>query len=87
MSANTTLNPANPDVSVPAQGVSAVVVDSSSRLPLLVMFGAGAFWLVISSILGLISSIKFHSPDFLAAPASVGDMARSSRRTGGPEAG
>src|SRR5262249_48132056 len=40
--------------------------DISCRLPLLVLFGTGAMWLVLSSVLGLIASIKFHSPGFLA---------------------
>jgi len=41
-------------------------IDFSCRLPLLVMFVSAAVWLVIASIFGLISSIKFHSPGFLA---------------------
>jgi len=41
-------------------------IDASARPPLFVLFFSGAIWLVISSIFGLIASIKFHSPDFLA---------------------
>lgn len=41
----------------------------SCRVPLLVLFISGAIWLLIGSALGLISSIKFHSPDFLANQA------------------
>jgi len=41
-------------------------IDFSCRLPLLVMFVSAAVWLVIASIFGLIGSIKFHSPRFLA---------------------
>jgi cytochrome c oxidase cbb3-type subunit 1 len=33
---------------------------------LFVLFISAAVWLVIASVLGLIASIKFHSPDFLA---------------------
>jgi len=41
-------------------------IDSSCRPPLLGLFLGGAVWLVIGSILALISSIKFHAPQFLA---------------------
>lgn len=63
--------PESPNPSLSARiatpsGVSTAEIDASSRLPLLMLFGAGAFWLVVSSVLGLISSIKFHSPDFLS---------------------
>ncbi len=42
-------------------------IDASLRVPLLALFGGAAFWLVISSVLAMIASIKFHAPDFLAA--------------------
>lgn len=38
----------------------------SCRLPLLVMFISGGIWLLMGSVLGLLASIKFHSPNFLA---------------------
>src|SRR5438132_2898589 len=41
-------------------------IDASCRLPLLVMFGSAAVWLLIASAFALIASIKFHSPNFLA---------------------
>ena len=41
-------------------------IDSSLRVPLLALFGGAAFWLVVSSVLAMIASIKFHAPDFLA---------------------
>lgn len=44
-------------------------IDSSGRVPLLVLFGAAASWLVIASIFALIGSIKFHEPNFLADSA------------------
>ena len=43
------------------------MIDASLRLPLLALFGGAAFWLVVSSVLAMIASIKFHAPDFLAA--------------------
>src|SRR6185295_7060964 len=33
---------------------------------LLIMFLSAAGWLIVASVLGLIASIKFHSPNFLA---------------------
>jgi cytochrome c oxidase cbb3-type subunit 1 len=44
-------------------------MDVSCRLPLLVLLMSAAVWLVIASGFALISSIKFHSPVFLAGPA------------------
>ena len=35
-------------------------------MPLLALFGGAALWLVAGSVLGLLASIKFHVPDFLA---------------------
>jgi cytochrome c oxidase cbb3-type subunit 1 len=44
-------------------------IDISCRLPLFVMFVSAAAWLVIGSIFALISTIKFHNPNFLAGTA------------------
>jgi cytochrome c oxidase cbb3-type subunit 1 len=41
-------------------------IDRSYCVPLLALFGGAAFWLVVGSVLGLLVSIKFHAPDFLA---------------------
>jgi cytochrome c oxidase cbb3-type subunit 1 len=41
-------------------------IDASLRVPLLALFGGAAFWLVVSSVLAMIASIKFHAPDFVA---------------------
>lgn len=41
-------------------------IDASCRLPLLTLFGSAAVWLVISSILGFIASLKFHNAKLLA---------------------
>jgi cytochrome c oxidase cbb3-type subunit 1 len=35
------------------------------------LFKGAAFWLVVSSIFGLIASLKFHKPDFLAGAAAL----------------
>ena len=50
----------------PAPGNASGQTDASARLPLFALFGGAAFWLVLSSIFGLIGSIKFHGPKFLA---------------------
>jgi cytochrome c oxidase cbb3-type subunit 1 len=41
-------------------------IDRSCCIPLLALFGGAALWLVIGSVLGLLASIKFHAPGFLA---------------------
>jgi len=46
--------------------VSNQQIDASCRVPLLVLFGGAALWLVVGLVLALIASIKFHAPDFLA---------------------
>ncbi len=46
--------------------VSPVELDRSCRAPLFVLFVSAAIWLVLGSVLSLIASIKFHSPEFLA---------------------
>ena len=38
-------------------------IDASCRLPLLVLFGGAALWLVVSSVLALVASLTFHMPD------------------------
>jgi cytochrome c oxidase cbb3-type subunit 1 len=44
-------------------------VDASCRLPLVVLFLSAAVWLLVASVFGLIASIKFHAPGFLADSA------------------
>ncbi len=44
-------------------------IDTSCRLPLVVLFLSAAVWLLIASVFGLIASIKFHAPGFLADSA------------------
>src|SRR5712691_7436314 len=56
-------------MTTPIQPQSASIpagLDAACRIPLLLIFVSAAKWLVIGSILGLIASIKFHSPSFLA---------------------
>lgn len=41
-------------------------IDKSCRWPVLLLVGKGTFWLIISLVLALVSSIKMHAPDFLS---------------------
>jgi cytochrome c oxidase cbb3-type subunit 1 len=55
---------------VDAPGVFSVAqIDASCRAPLLLLFVSGAIWLLIGTLLGLLASIKFHGPGFLAGSA------------------
>ena len=47
-------------------GLHAADIDRSCCVPLLALFGGAALWLVMGSVFGLMASIKFHAPDFLA---------------------
>jgi cytochrome c oxidase cbb3-type subunit 1 len=38
-------------------------IDASTRVPLLVLFGGAAAWLVVGSVLALVASLTFHMPD------------------------
>jgi cytochrome c oxidase cbb3-type subunit I len=38
-------------------------IDASCRVPLLVLFGGAATWLVVSSLLALVASLTFHMPE------------------------
>src|SRR2546425_13204806 len=51
--------PATPPVA-PAE------IDASCRVPVLVLFACAAVWLVTASVFALITSLKFHVPQFLA---------------------
>src|SRR5688572_32124852 len=50
----------------PAGEFSTAEIDESCRLPLLVLFISAAVWLILGSFFGLIATIKFHGPGFLA---------------------
>jgi len=45
---------------------SAAEIDASCRAPLLLLFVCAALWLLTASGFGLVATLKFHSPDFLA---------------------
>jgi len=43
--------------------ISIKQIDASCRVPLLVLFGGAAFWLVVSSLLAFVASHTFHMPE------------------------
>jgi cytochrome c oxidase cbb3-type subunit I len=53
----------------PVASVATAEIDASCRIPLLVLLISAAIWAVVASAFALISSIKFHSPNFLADTA------------------
>jgi cytochrome c oxidase cbb3-type subunit 1 len=50
----------------PAQSPQDAQTDASTRLPLFVLFVSAAIWLILTSVFGLLSSLKFHHASFLA---------------------
>ncbi len=48
------------------QPFAAAAIDASCRWPLLLLFSSGVCWLLLGTVLALISSIKLHAPGFLA---------------------
>src|SRR3954465_14622767 len=45
--------------------IERALIDASTRGPVLTLFGTAVGWLLISTLLGFIASMKLHSPDFL----------------------
>ncbi len=41
-------------------------IDASARTPVLIFFASGVFWLLVGTVLALISSVKMHTPGFLS---------------------
>src|SRR5207249_5995035 len=58
-----------PSQSEPLRPFSTAEIDGSCLLPLFVMFVSAAVWLVVGSVFALISTLKFHNPNFLADAA------------------
>jgi cytochrome c oxidase cbb3-type subunit 1 len=50
----------------PCSGMDTSEIDASCRVPLLVLFGGAAFWLVIGMLLALAAAMSFHKPDMFA---------------------
>jgi cytochrome c oxidase cbb3-type subunit 1 len=61
------MNSSSPAVSSNANaGASTPAIDTSGRGPVLFLFASALLWLTLSSMLGLIASLKFHMPGLLA---------------------
>ena len=46
--------------------VERALIDASTRLPVLVFYTSAIGWLLLATILGVLTSIKLHAPDFLS---------------------
>src|ERR1043165_4748151 len=66
MSSEQTSQQAGGEIPTTIPGIPNSDIDACCRMPLFVLFVSAAIWLIIASVFGLISSIKFHSPGFLA---------------------
>jgi cytochrome c oxidase cbb3-type subunit 1 len=55
----------------PAEAAERVMLDASSRLPVLVTLGFAVAWLVAASVFGLMASLKLHLPDWLVAQPAL----------------
>ena len=60
------MNPTSCSTPSGCESVSTGEIDASCRLPLLVLFGHAAFWLLVSSAFGFLASLKFHAPNLLS---------------------
>jgi cytochrome c oxidase cbb3-type subunit 1 len=47
------------------------VADTSSKTPVLAFLGSAVAWLIVGSVLGLITSLKFNLPDLLVSDAAL----------------
>ncbi len=61
-----TSTPSAPTVSRESEAVERALIDASTRGPVLTFFATGIAWLLVATVLGLLSAIKLHSPNFLA---------------------
>jgi cytochrome c oxidase cbb3-type subunit 1 len=60
------------DVEITSSDVDRVeraLIDASTRLPVLVFYTSAVGWLLLSTLFGILTSIKMHSPDFLSGTA------------------
>ena len=69
MPAELTQEPPLGDVEVTTSDVERVeraLIDASTRLPVLVFYTSAIAWLLLATLLGILTSFKMHSPDFLS---------------------
>ena len=65
----TTNDEVSADVEVTTSDVERVeraLIDASTRLPVLVFYTSSIAWLLLATFLGILTSFKMHSPDFLS---------------------
>ncbi|MGI8957234.1 MAG: cbb3-type cytochrome c oxidase subunit I [Chthoniobacterales bacterium] len=68
-SSATTNQEVSADVEVTTSDVERVeraLIDASTRLPVLVFYTSAIAWLLLATFLGILTSFKMHSPDFLS---------------------
>ena len=53
----------------PLHAATRAAIDASLRIPMLLLVRASVFWLIIGSLLGLISALKLMIPSFLDGPS------------------
>ena len=58
-------NPATSDTDLQADNLRRAAIDKSVKGPVLFLFTNGAFWLMLSTVLGVLSAIKLVEPGFL----------------------
>ncbi len=64
---DTTIASASPEVTDrEIEQVERALVDASARMPVLFFYSNSILWLIGSTVLGFIASVKFHHPNFLA---------------------
>ena len=61
--------PALPDAPPPALVRERSEIDRSCAVPCLVWFASSLFWLIVGTLLGILASLKMHSPGLLAEQA------------------
>jgi hypothetical protein len=61
------------DVEVTTSDVERVeraLIDASTRLPVLVFYTSAVAWLLLATLLGVVTSLQMHAPDLLSGPGS-----------------
>ena len=58
-------SPSTPDTDLQADNLRRAAIDKSVRGPVLFLFTNGAFWLMLSTLLGVLAAIKLVEPEFL----------------------
>ena len=57
--------PATSDTDLQADNLRRAAIDKSVKGPVLFLFTNGAFWLMLSTLLGVLAAIKLVEPEFL----------------------